>query len=136
LTVSTLSTHVLDATSGRPATGVHVRLEQNGRDGWSEVCEGLTDADGRLKLPGPAAPGPVAPGPVAPGPVAPGPVAEAGFEPGVYRITFGSGAYFAARGTASFYPEVTVTFEMTGQGGHYHVPLLLSPFAYSTYRGS
>jgi 5-hydroxyisourate hydrolase len=126
LTVSTLSTHVLDATSGRPATGVHVRLEQNGRDGWSEVCEGLTDADGRLKLPGP----------VAPGPVAPGPVAEAGFEPGVYRITFGSGAYFAARGTASFYPEVTVTFEMTGQGGHYHVPLLLSPFAYSTYRGS
>jgi len=124
--VSTLSTHVLDATSGRPATGVHVRLEQNGRDGWSEVCEGLTDADGRLKLPGPAAPGPVAPGPVA----------EAGFEPGVYRITFGSGAYFAARGTASFYPEVTVTFEMTGQGGHYHVPLLLSPFAYSTYRGS
>jgi 5-hydroxyisourate hydrolase len=126
LTVSTLSTHVLDATSGRPATGVHVRLEQNGRDGWSEVCEGLTDADGRLKLPGPAAPGPAAPGPAA----------EAGFEPGVYRITFGSGAYFAARGTASFYPEVTVTFEMTGQGGHYHVPLLLSPFAYSTYRGS
>jgi 5-hydroxyisourate hydrolase len=126
LTVSTLSTHVLDATSGRPATGVHVRLEQNGRDGWSELCEGLTDADGRLKLPGPAAPGPAAPGPVA----------EAGFEPGVYRITFGSGAYFAARGTASFYPEVTVTFEMTGQGGHYHVPLLLSPFAYSTYRGS
>ena len=124
--MSTLSTHVLDATSGRPATGVHVRLEQNGRDGWSEVCEGLTDADGRLKLPGP----------VAPGPVAPGPVAEAGFEPGVYRITFGSGAYFEARGTTSFYPEVTVTFEMTGEGGHYHVPLLLSPFAYSTYRGS
>ena len=60
----------------------------------------------------------------------------AGFEPGVYRITFGSGAYFEARGTASFYPEVTVTFETTGQGGHYHVPLLLSPFAYSTYRGS
>jgi 5-hydroxyisourate hydrolase len=54
----------------------------------------------------------------------------------VYRITFGSGAYFEARGTTSFYPEVTVTFEMTGEGGHYHVPLLLSPFAYSTYRGS
>ena len=59
-----------------------------------------------------------------------------GFEPGVYRITFGSGAYFEALGTASFYPEVTVTFEMTSEGGHYHVPLLLSPFAYSTYRGS
>ena len=54
----------------------------------------------------------------------------------MYRITFDSGAYFAARGTASFYPEVTVTFEMTGDGGHYHVPLALSPFAYSTYRGS
>jgi 5-hydroxyisourate hydrolase len=121
LTVSTLSTHVLDATTGRPAAGVLVRLEQGGPDGWSEMCEGLTDADGRLKLPGPAAAGPVA---------------EAGFEPGVYRITFGSGAYFADRGTASFYPEVTVTFEITGHGGHYHVPLLLSPFAYSTYRGS
>ena len=58
------------------------------------------------------------------------------FEPGVYRITFGSGAYFEAHGTASFYPEVMVTFEMTGEGRHYHVPLLLSPFAYSTYRGS
>jgi 5-hydroxyisourate hydrolase len=59
-----------------------------------------------------------------------------GFEPGVYRITFDTGAYFQARGVASFYPEVTVTFELTGPGEHYHVPLLLSPFAYSTYRGS
>ncbi len=54
----------------------------------------------------------------------------------MYRITFDSGAYFAAQGTPSFYPEVSVTFEMTAGGGHYHVPLLLSPFAYSTYRGS
>ena len=54
----------------------------------------------------------------------------------MYRITFGSGAYFEALGMASFYPEVTVTFEMTSRGEHYHVPLLLSPFAYSTYRGS
>ena len=58
------------------------------------------------------------------------------FEPGVYRITFASGAYFGARGSASFYPEVTITFEMTERDEHYHVPLLLSPFAYSTYRGS
>ena len=58
------------------------------------------------------------------------------FEPGVYRITFATGAYFLARGSASFYPEVTVTFEMTERDEHYHVPLLLSPFAYSTYRGS
>ena len=55
---------------------------------------------------------------------------------GVYRITFGSGAYFAARGSATFYPEVSVTFELTEPDEHYHVPLLLSPFAYSTYRGS
>src|SRR5205814_918013 len=58
------------------------------------------------------------------------------FEPGVYRITFATGTYFAARGAASFYPEVTITFEITGRDEHYHVPLLLSPYAYSTYRGS
>jgi len=122
----TLSTHVLDATTGRPAAGLHVRLEHRGHAGWSPACEGLTGADGRLRLPGTAA-----------GPEhQPGLAAGPGFEPGVYRITFGSGPYFAARGTASFYPEVTVTFEMTGGGEHYHVPLLLSPFAYSTYRGS
>jgi len=54
----------------------------------------------------------------------------------VYRITFDSGAYFTARGATTFYPEVSITFEMTEPGEHYHVPLLLSPFAYSTYRGS
>jgi 5-hydroxyisourate hydrolase len=120
----TLSTHVLDATTGRPAAGLHVRLEQRGHAGWSPACEGLTGADGRLRLPGAAASGGLEPD------------QAPGLEPGVYRITFGSGPYFAARGTASFYPEVTVTFEMTGGGEHYHVPLLLSPFAYSTYRGS
>jgi 5-hydroxyisourate hydrolase len=122
----TLSTHVLDATTGRPAAGLHVRLEHRGHAGWSPACEGLTGADGRLRLPG------TAPSPE----LEPGQAAGPGFEPGVYRITFGSGPYFAARGTASFYPEVTVTFEVTGGGEHYHVPLLLSPFAYSTYRGS
>jgi 5-hydroxyisourate hydrolase len=113
---ATLSTHVLDATAGRPAAGVRVRLERRGPDGWSSAAQGQTGADGRLRL-------------------ADGEAGQ-GFEPGVYRITFGSGTYFAARGTPSFYPEVTVTFEMTGSGEHYHVPLLLSPFAYSTYRGS
>jgi 5-hydroxyisourate hydrolase len=113
---ATLSTHVLDATTGRPATGLRVRLERRASDGWSPAGDGQTGADGRLRLPGDAA--------------------DSGFEPGVYRLTFGSGAYFKAHGSASFYPEVTVTFEMTAEGGHYHVPLLLSPFAYSTYRGS
>jgi 5-hydroxyisourate hydrolase len=116
----TLSTHVLDATTGRPAAGVQVRLDGLAGDGgaeagWAPAGGGQTDADGRLRL---AAPG------------------AAGFDPGVYRITFGTGAYFTARGLASFYPEVTITFEMTARDEHYHVPLLLSPYAYSTYRGS
>jgi 5-hydroxyisourate hydrolase len=110
---ATLSTHVLDATTGRPAAGMPVRLERRGPDGWTPAGTGQTDDDGRLRL-----------------------GSDHGFEPGVYRLTFATGEYFESRGTASFYPEVTVTFEMTGRAGHYHVPLLLSPFAYSTYRGS
>jgi 5-hydroxyisourate hydrolase len=112
----TLSTHVLDATTGRPAAGVQVRLERRDDGGWAPASQGQTDADGRLRLAGYGG--------------------SAESEPGVYRITFATGAYFAARGTASFYPEVTITFEITGRDEHYHVPLLLSPYAYSTYRGS
>ena len=120
---ATLSTHVLDATAGRPAAGVPVRLERRGPDGWSPAGAGKTDADGRLRLGGGDS-------------QESGRQAGRGFEPGVYRITFDTGTYFQACGIASFYPEVTVTFEITGHGEHYHVPLLLSPFAYSTYRGS
>jgi 5-hydroxyisourate hydrolase len=112
----TLSTHVLDATTGRPAAGVQVRLDRGGDLGWVPAGQGQTGPDGRLRLTGE------------------GGAAE--FQPGVYRITFASGAYFLARGAASFYPEVTITFEITDRDEHYHVPLLLSPFAYSTYRGS
>ena len=115
----TLSTHVLDATTGRPAAGVQVRLERRddgGGGGWTPTSQGQTDGDGRLRLGGHGG--------------------SAEFEPGVYRITFATGSYFAARGTASFYPEVTITFEITARDEHYHVPLLLSPYAYSTYRGS
>lgn len=112
----TLSTHVLDATTGRPAAGVRVRLERGTDGGWVPADQGQTGPDGRLRLPGDDG--------------------TDDFEPGVYRITFASGAYFRSRGSASFYPEVTITFEMTERDEHYHVPLLLSPFAYSTYRGS
>ena len=116
----TLSTHVLDATTGQPATGVRVRLDLLRRRGRRHRLgagrQGQTDADGRLRLSGAGG--------------------TADFEPGVYRITFGTGAYFTARGVPSFYPEVTITFEMTARDEHYHVPLLLSPYAYSTYRGS
>src|SRR5690242_8068159 len=92
----TLSTHVLDATTGRPAAGVQVRLDSaagaGGADaGWVSADQGQTDADGRLRLSGPGG--------------------TADFEPGVYRITFGTGAYFTARGVPSFYPEVTITLD-------------------------
>ncbi len=112
----TLSTHVLDATTGRPAARVRVRLERGSDGGWVLASHGQTDTDGRLRL------------------TRDGSTAE--IEPGVYRITFATGAYFTARGLASFYPEVTITFEMTAPDEHYHVPLVLSPYAYSTYRGS
>lgn len=108
----TLSTHILDAMSGRPAAGVTVTLERRTADGGRTVLEtASTDEDGRLRF-------------------------GRALSPGVYLITFGSGDYFAARGVTTFYPEVTVTFEVTSDSEHYHVPLLLSPFAYSTYRGS
>jgi 5-hydroxyisourate hydrolase len=107
----TLSTHVLDAGIGRPAEGVGVRLERSGPGGWTDVAQDRTDADGRLRF-----------------------TAEVG--PGTYRITFATGSYFAAREVAAFYPEVAVTFQVTATTEHYHVPLLLSPFSYSTYRGT
>ena len=106
----TVSTHVLDASVGRPATNVAVALSFLDPAGaWVAVESGETDGDGRHRF-------------------------GAATGPGVYRLVFGTGAYFAARGVAAFYPEVTITFTVVD--GHYHVPLLLSPFAYSTYRGS
>jgi 5-hydroxyisourate hydrolase len=119
----TLSTHVLDATTGRPAAGVRVLVERHvrvpaGRLAWVPVGSGLTGPDGRLD----------------------GRQGDwlrtGGAEQGMYRITFASGEYFAEQGTESFYPEITIAFEVMSPGEHYHVPLLLSPFAYSTYRGS
>lgn len=109
-----LSTHVLDATSGRPAAGVGVLLETFDDGGWTEVAADVTDADGRLKDWLPAD------------------------RPGVgtHRLLFDTGAWFARAGVASFYPAVTITFVIDHADQHYHVPLLLSPFAYSTYRGS
>lgn len=101
-----VTTHVLDAALGRPAVGVAVRLE---RVDGSVVAEGRTDEDGRVRDLGEPA-------------------------PGVHRLVFATGEWFAEAGRETFYPEVVVTFRL-GEG-HYHVPLLLSPFAYSTYRGS
>ncbi len=113
----TLSTHVLDAALGRPARDVQVVLSRRAPGGWTRCAGGRTDADGRLRPVDDAG-------------------AEAELEAGVYRLDFDTGAYFTATGQVGFYPQVSVTFEVTDPAAHHHVPLLLSPFAYSTYRGS
>ena len=111
--MSTLSTHILDAVSGLPATGVRVALDRRDSDGWQPLGEAVTDDDGRVRD-----------------------LAPSGLGAGVHRLVFATGAYFTATGQTGFYPEVSVVFEVTDPGRHYHVPLLLSPFAFSTYRGS
>jgi 5-hydroxyisourate hydrolase len=111
--VSAVTTHVLDTSRGRPAAGLPVVLEQAMDSGWNPVGRGTTDADGRVRDLLTSAP-----------------------KAGRYRLTFDTGTYFRAAGDTGFYPEVSVTF-VVGEGDeHYHVPLLLSPFGYSTYRGS
>jgi 5-hydroxyisourate hydrolase len=108
--VTTLSTHVLDAVSGTPAAGVPVALERRDDGAWTRLATATTDGDGRSR-------------------------AFPELEAGVHRLVFDTGAWFAAAGRSGFYPEVAISFSVTGDP-HYHVPLLLSPFAYSTYRGS
>jgi 5-hydroxyisourate hydrolase len=111
---SPITTHVLDTASGRPATGVAVRLERLDDGEAGELARGVTDADGRIT-----------------DLLEPGSLRAA-----TYRITFESGAYYEAKGQRCFYPEVAVVFVIDEPASHYHVPLLLSPFGYSTYRGS
>ena len=111
----TISTHVLDTSAGRPAAAVAVQLLRQEGKNWIEVSGGETNADGRL-----------------PALIANGTSPR----PGVYRLTFDVGAYFERQGAGSFYGIVTVDFMARDADGHYHVPLLISPFAYSTYRGS
>ena len=108
-----VTTHVLDTARGIPAAGVAVRLERRARGTWVPVGEGTTDADGRCRG-----------------------LTTGGLEPGTHRLVFATGEYAAARGPPSFYPEVVVTFDIADAAAHFHVPLLLSPFGYSTYRGS
>jgi 5-hydroxyisourate hydrolase len=110
---SRVTTHVLDATSGRPAVGVEAILERQTGGGWQEVAVGLTDPDGRIGDFGPS-----------------------DLTPDTYRVRFAVGPYFADRNQPTFYPEVVIPFTLDDADAHYHVPLLLSPYAYSTYRGS
>jgi 5-hydroxyisourate hydrolase len=110
--MSQVTTHVLDTALGRPAAGVPVELARLDAHAWSVVATSTTDEDGRVGALGPDALG-----------------------PGRYRLRFDTSVYFARSGQRGFHPEVLVVFEIADTS-HHHVPLLLSPFAYSTYRGS
>ena len=109
--MSAVTTHVLDTTRGRPAAGVAVSLESG--PPWTAIAEGRTDEDGRIHDLGPEH-----------------------LDAGQYRLTFDTGEHFARTGTDTFFPQVQITFRITDPAQHHHVPLLLSPFSYSTYRGS
>lgn len=111
-----ISTHVLDTASGRPAAGVGVILEKQGAGGDMQmVSRARTDQDGRVRE------------------LVPGAV---DLEAGTYRLTFETGAYFESLELEGFYPRVTVLFSVREPSQHHHIPLLLSPYGYSTYRGS
>jgi 5-hydroxyisourate hydrolase len=103
-----VSTHVLDSVTGRPAAGIAVRLYA----GVALLAEGVTDHDGRCRL------------------------TEGATALGPHRLVFATGQWFTEQGREAFYPEVVLTFAVQEPAEHHHVPLLLAPFAYSTYRGS
>ncbi len=113
--MSQISTHILDTALGSPAAGVTITLYQRDGAGWAKIGSGLTNDDGRIPDLCPA------------GEVLPA---------GTYRMHFATGAYFDAINAPVFYPWVEVVFHVDGGGQHYHIPLLLSPFGHSTYRGS
>ena len=112
--MATLSTHVLDTTLGRPAAGILVTLAKQAPDGLTfvEVGKALTDQDGRIAK------------------------GDRVMDTGIYRLTFDTGAYFQQFHKGGFYPQVPIVFEIRDPDGHYHVPLLVSPYGFSTYRGS
>jgi 5-hydroxyisourate hydrolase len=113
--MSPITTHVLDISLGRPAAGVPVLLEvEEAGTGWKELNRAETDKDGRLR----------------------DLLASGALVEGTYRLTFDTGAYFASCKVAALYPQVSVVFSVRDAKEHYHIPLLLSPFGYSTYRGS
>jgi 5-hydroxyisourate hydrolase len=107
-----ISTHVLDTSRGIPAAGVAVLLEMRSGEVWRRIGSRSTDAQGRVAA-----------------------FSDGALDPGTYRLTFDTAAYHRGAGVTPFFPSVTVTFDAQG-GTHYHVPLLLSPYGYSTYRGT
>lgn len=114
--MSPITTHILDVASGIPGAGIAVVLERKtDADGWQQIGEGTSDADGRV-----------------------GDLlsSKEAFLAGHYRLIFDTDAYFAVRNPDGFFPQVTISFIVKNTLQHYHVPLLLSPFGYTTYRGS
>jgi 5-hydroxyisourate hydrolase len=113
--VSPITTHVLDTAFGRPAAGLPITISILQEQDWSLLGNGVTNKDGRITdlLP-----------------------SDKPLQPGTYKLRFDTSAYFGAAGVEGFYPFVEVTFVIRKNDQHYHVPLLLSPFGYSTYRGS
>jgi len=110
-----ITTHVLDTSIGKPAAGVPVKLELRNDDGsWEPRGHGVTDADGRLR----------------------NLLEDSAFSIGTWRISFDTYAYFTALKVEHFYPEVSIVFVVRDAAAHFHVPLLLSPFGFSSYRGS
>lgn len=112
--MSRITTHVLNTTEGSPAKGMKINLYFMGKNIWELAGNGITDKDGRISdlLP-----------------------ADEELNPGVYRIVFDTGDYFKDNDVLCFYPVVEIFFEVSGKE-HYHIPLLISPFGYTTYRGS
>ena len=112
--MSQITTHILDTTKGKPAAGVTIELLRQAGENWQEIARGVTNSDGRILnlLP-----------------------QETELELGVYKMKFYTKEYFALDGTANFYPFVEIVFAVATTE-HYHIPLLLNPFGYSTYRGS
>ena len=108
-----ITTHVLDTSRGKPAANVGIKLEMRRDEKWEEVGRGETDADGRCKT-----------------------LTPPDLQPGMYRLCFDVGSYFRERHTETFFPETVVIFTVADVSVHYHVPLLVSPFGDSTYRGS
>jgi 5-hydroxyisourate hydrolase len=114
MTRSLITTHVLDTARGRPAAAIDVQLERQSPSGqWQAIGSGTTDADGRISN-----------------------LTRETLTTARYRITFATGAYFMSQGTTGFYPAVCIEFAVERADEHYHVPLLLSPYGYATYRGS
>jgi 5-hydroxyisourate hydrolase len=113
--MSQITTHVLDTTRGLPAQNLPITLFAQTSDGWAELAYGVTNADGRI---------------------ASLLAEDVVLAAGVYRMHFSTKPYFVANKEQGFYPYVDIVFELDSSGSHYHIPLLLTAFGYSTYRGS